>query len=111
MARVSLLSAAVGAAAVAAFVLGFALARATGTAHAGRSPVIRELHAAGGGVSLPHLSDAAPLPALARRAPVVRAAPVANPASAPPKPSPAPPKPSRPKRAQHVEPVVIVGSG
>ena len=96
------LAAALAVTAIAAFVLAFALAHATGPAHAGR-PAIVPLRAAGGGVSLPHLSTAAPVPPLAQPAPA--ATPTPAPAVLPPVPKPAKPK-------SHVtKPVVIVGSG
>jgi len=98
------LAAALAVTAIAAFVFAFALARATGPAHAGR-PAIVPLRAAGGGVSLPHLSTAAPVPPLAQPAPAATPTPAPTPAVLPPVPKPAKPK-------SHVtKPVVIVGSG
>jgi hypothetical protein len=102
------LRAAVALAAIAAFVLCFALARATAPAHA-RGPQVRPLTARGGGVALPHLSQATPLPGLARPAPKPEPPPtrtVTAPAAAP-KPKPLPPV----TRAKPRKPVVIVGSG
>jgi hypothetical protein len=71
----------------------FALARATAPGHAA-PPALRPLPAASRGLTLPHLSQATPLPALA--------APAAT-ASA------ARPAPLRPRKTQ--QPVDIVGSG
>jgi hypothetical protein len=83
--------AAVAVAAVVAFVLAFVLGGAT-AAGSPAGPAVRPLHAAGGGLNLPHLSQAAPLPGLAQPAsPAVRLPPAS--------------------RSSSRTPVVIVGSG
>jgi hypothetical protein len=97
------LAAALALTAITAFAVAFALARATGPARGAGGPAIAPLHAAGGGLSLPHLSTAAPVPPLAQ--PASAALPAPAPAALPPLPKPVKPK-------SHVtKPVVIVGSG
>jgi hypothetical protein len=90
---------ALAAAALAVFLLAFAVGRSTASSGP-PAPELRPAQAGGERLDLPHLGDAAPLPALA--------APAARPASRPAKRRPAS-KP-RPKRAS-TKPVVIVGSG
>jgi hypothetical protein len=81
--------------------LAFLVGRLTAPAHAAAGPELHVIHGSGPGLSLPHLSQALPLPALAAAAkPPVAAVVVA-------------PKPvvhrSKPKHAGG--PVDIVGSG
>jgi hypothetical protein len=98
--------------ALVALLLAFALARATASDGPAAPPDVRPLRTGGAALSLPRLSQATPLPGLARTAPAARTvrAPVVTTVPAPVEPSPvtAKPKPAKPKPAK---PVVIVGSG
>jgi hypothetical protein len=80
--------------------LAFLAGRLTAPAHAATGPELRVIHGTGAGLSLPHLSQALPLPALA-------------PAAKPPAKVVTAPKPvvhrTKPKHAGG--PVDIVGSG
>jgi hypothetical protein len=112
-----------------AFLLAFALAGATASDDRSASPGVRPLRTSGTALSLPRLSQAAPLPVLAR---TVRAATPARVRAAPPhtKPVQTEPVQTQPVQTQPVQatpvrnkpvrkrpvrkkpkPVVIVGSG
>jgi hypothetical protein len=94
---------ALAAAAFVAFAGAFALARATAPTQGSSPRGLAALRAGGGTASLPHLSQAPDLPALAAPAPAA-SAPAPASSARPPVPPPAA-SPARKK------PVVIVGSG
>lgn len=113
--RTALIAGAVGCAVLA---LAVVAGRMTASSKAAAAPTLATVHAAGSAISLPQLSQASPLPALAARpAPAQTAAqtPVATqvPAELPtvqPVQIQVPAIPKAPKRTS-VKPVRIVGSG
>ena len=115
--RLSPFAAGVAALGVVLFALAFAIGRATASDESKAAPALVPVRAAGAGVAVPQLSEAAPLPTLAARVkPVVRhvrVRPAARPRRAPIRPvaAPATAKPTPKPKPKPRQPVVIVGSG
>lgn len=112
---IGLAAAAVAVAGLAVFALAFFVGRLTAPAHAQASPALTPVHGSAPGMSLPQLSQAAPVPPLAAKPKPqirvkVRTVPVPAPTTTAVTP-PAPQKKKAPARTKAPSPVTIVGHG
>ena len=113
---IGLAAAAVAVAGLAVFALAFFAGRLTAPAHAQASPALTPVHGSAPGMSLPQLSQAAPVPPLAAKPKPqirvkVRTVPVPAPTTTAAAPPTVAPKKKAPAKKKAPSPVTIVGHG